>query len=739
MRLLNSAVTPGKEPLSIRVVRRHQDDAGLLIGDDGRIHLLKYAGWLRSRWQSGQNPAQAATADLRDDYAAMKEAARSRNEERSRAGRDIGDIPAVVNPERRAVAAEDLEHFASAYFSALFYLPSSDCHRTALCKMQRAIRRGGHFAHAMPRGFGKTTLAMVACLWAVLYGYRRWAALIAASSTKGEALLDLLKIWLETNPLLLEDFPEVCYPIRRLGRITGRAPGQLCHGQPTRIEWGAARIVLPTIAESVSRGAVISACGLKGSDIRGQLAAMADGSSARPDLAVVDDPQTRESAFSTLQCDQREATLAGDVMGMAGPGRDIAVFVCVTVIAPNDLADRILDRKKHPEFQGERTKMLSAMPGDMKLWDEYSRLRAASLDADGDGSEATAFYGLHRAAMDAGAVVAWLECCDRNELSGLQHAMNWYYRDRRSFLAECQNEPEIDQDKRAALLTVENVSTKINGLACGRLPLRAAHSTAYIDVHDQVLYWLVAAWEPNYTGYVIDYGTYPKQPTAFFAQANPPVKLLQKHPAASKEATILAGLEKLVDVLFATELLREDDAAFHVGRLLIDARYETDAVKTFCRRSPHAASIMPAMGFYLRPGPAWTTYFANKPGGQTGYHWRIPPPEGGQRYVLMDSDFWKSFIADRLLIAQDDPGGLSLFGRHPREHEPYAEQCCAEQREWRQIGDAGKWHWEQKPGRPDNHWWDCLYGSAVAASLLGVRVPGVQEKEPAKRKLCFNF
>jgi hypothetical protein len=28
--------------------------------------------------------------------------------------------------------------------------------------------------------------------------------------------------------------------------------------------------------------------------------------------------------------------------------------------------------------------------------------------------------------------------------------------------------------------------------------------------------------------------------------------------------------------------------------------------------------------------------------------------------------------------------------------------------------------WKQSADRPDNHWWDCLVGSAVAASIQGL-------------------
>lgn len=31
--------------------------------------------------------------------------------------------------------------------------------------------------------------------------------------------------------------------------------------------------------------------------------------------------------------------------------------------------------------------------------------------------------------------------------------------------------------------------------------------------------------------------------------------------------------------------------------------------------------------------------------------------------------------------------------------------------------------WKQRPEQPDNHWFDCLVGSAVAASVTGVKLP----------------
>src|SRR5882724_8472261 len=107
---------------------------------------------------------------------------------------------------------------------------------------------------------------------------------------------------------------------------------------------------------------------MKGSEVRGQNHSLADGTIIRPRLAIVDDPQTTESAWSASQCRQREAIFNIDVLGMAGPGQKIAALVCCTVIRPDDLADNLLDRDKNPEWAGERTKLIYDFPTAEKLW-----------------------------------------------------------------------------------------------------------------------------------------------------------------------------------------------------------------------------------------------------------------------------------------------------------------------------------------------------------------------------------
>ena len=132
-------------------------------------------------------------------------------------------------------------------------------------------------------------------------------------------------------------------------------------GKRTCIDWTAGEIVMPTIPGSKASGAVIKVAGITGG-LRGMKYKRQDGKTVRPSLVVIDDPQTDQSARSPSQCETRERILAGAILGLAGPGKKISGIMPCTVIHQGDMADRILDRKTHPEWNGTRTKMVYSLP-----------------------------------------------------------------------------------------------------------------------------------------------------------------------------------------------------------------------------------------------------------------------------------------------------------------------------------------------------------------------------------------
>jgi len=612
-RLLNS--TALGEVISERQLYRHRTRAGFRIGDGKRLDLLRYAAWLvRIRHEPRPEPDP-------DPYATLRERARARNAAIALAGRDIGEIPAPADPDRRRAARRDFRFFASTYFPDTFHLTWSPDHLRVIAKIERAVLEGGLFAMAMPRGSGKTSLAETACLWAILFGHRDFVFLIGSDESHAGEMLESIRTELEQNERLADDFPEACTPIVALNGISNRCSGQLYAGRRTHIGWTAKEIVLPSThpvgwadderlrehvgpsGAALCGGAIIRVSGITGR-IRGTKFKRPDGRSVRPSLVIVDDPQTDESARSASQCVHREGILSGAVLGLAGPGRKIAGLMPCTVIRPGDMADSILDTQRHPEWNGERTKMLNAFPTDETRWQRYAELRAESLRRFGDLRLATEFYAAHREAMDAGADVAWPERFNPDEISALQHAMNLKLLDAAAFSAEYQNEPLRDAVLDSFDLTDQDILTRINRRPRGEVPLEAGTLTAHIDVQQNVLFYLVVAWADDFTGWIVDYGTWPRQPLEWFTLSNLPVPLQSRSPAGSPlEAVLYHGLEELTTHLCGREWPRESGDTQRIARVLIDANWgqSTDMVYQFCRQSPYATVLMPAHGRFVGP------------------------------------------------------------------------------------------------------------------------------------------
>lgn len=580
-----------------------------------------------------------------------------------------------------------------------------------------------------------TTLCETACLWALLYGHREFVALIGSDEEHAADMLDSIKSELENNDLLEEDFSEVCGPVRALEGIHQRAAGQLYRGARTHVGWTAKEIVLPTIEGSVASGAIIKVAGITGR-IRGMKHKRADGKTLRPSLVLLDDPQTDESARSPSQCHTREQILAGAILGLAGPGRKIAGLMTLTVVRPDDMADRILDREKHPQWQGERTKMVYIFPANEKLWQQYAHLRAEGQRNDRGVGDAIEFYRVNQADMDAGAVIAWKERHNPDELSAIQHAMNLKLdQGEAAFFAEYQNEPLPEDSGASDMLAADVIAAKTNGMKRGEVPVGVNHLTMFIDVQGNLLFWMICGWEEDFTGYVLDYGEYPDQKRPYFTLRDAKKTLPIVHKGTGQEGAIYAGLETLARQQLSREWRRDDGAMMKIERCMIDANWgnSTDVVYQFCRQCGFAGTVMPSHGKYV--GAASTPFSDYKPkrGDRVGLHWRIPALTGKRavRYALIDTNYWKSFVHARLAVPMGDPGCLSLFVG--TDHRLLSEHLTAENRVKTQGRGRELDEWKIRQPGLDNHWLDCAVGCAVAASMQGAVLFGTDTKQEARR------
>jgi hypothetical protein len=659
----------------------------------------------------------------------------------------VDEARKLINWERRNACRGDLFLYLQTYFPFSTGLsPFSDDHRRVIAHLQDSFFTGGRFLEAVYRGFAKTTISQNTVLWAESYGHRRCLPLFGATDSDATRNMQSIKLELETNELLCEDFPEICLPVRALQGRPQRCASQTYHGEPTYIDWTADQIVLPTIKGSEASGGIVVCRGLTGAT-RGLVFKRPDGSNQRPDGILIDDPQTDESAVSPAQVEKRLDIIKRSILRSGGHRKSLACVVTCTVRAVNDLAEQLLDYKLNPSWQGERIRMVrrwadehgaeasAIVPESLgPHWGKYSELRNTfDRELPGDQKrawrEATAYYESNRTAMDAGCIVSWESCFDpEHEISAIQHAYNILIDDGPDvFSTECQN---VAQDKALASsgISVELIQSQLNGKPRGVIPDGCVWLTHSSDVGKRKgFHWVVRAWEPNGTGHTIDYGIMPVQGVKY----------------GSDE-----GLERAIfnAVLRRMEDFRSKRYAFANGEVLektistFDARWQTDAVLAGVAKA--GLDVHGIKGIGRSAGcvsgafrDVVTNSRTRRKCGTTGAYEELS--QSKQWVIHAHADKWKGFEHERWLTPQDRPGCMFLFGQRgdgrksPDEiaHEDYAKQICAE----REVQDGQDRKWIETGG--ENDYLDASWHTCVAAAIKGVRVLTGEVKRDASPEL----
>lgn len=672
--------------------------------------------------------------DESDDYKRRKERARQQQADQSQRGRDIGKLPPVKDAARREACRLNLRLYLETYHANKFPLAWSADHIEAISRIQETILNGGYFAYAMARGSGKTTMVVPSCEWAACYGHRRFIVPIGATGPHAQQMLQTIKLDFETNDALAEDFPEICYPIRKLEGINNRASGQLCCGERTRIKITDKYLILPSVREgegwTQSSGVIIKPAGLLAA-VRGMQFMDTSGQVVRPDVCILDDPQTDESARRPAQVEKRKRTIENGVLGLAGPGKKIACAMPCTIIAPNDLADQYLNRDTHPEWRGQISRLMKSMPSEeaMKLWQKYREIRQDSLREHEDIRDATAFYVANRAAMIEGAEASWPQRFNPDQIDAIQFGMDQWAENESRFWAEFQNAPLAKEQADIETIKADELLKRCNGIARGELPDWATKLTAFIDVQQDILPWVVTVWADDLTGAIVDYGCFPEQHKRYWTLRTLDRKLRGATHQPTVETAISAGLGILLDDLASRQY--SGQAIRWIG---VDANWEISK-KIVYQASKSRRLVHPYHGRFVGAASLPMDLWKKQVGERLGTFWRMKTG----RIVTADINAWKSIVCKRLKADIGKPGSIEFYGDKPRLHELLADQLSAEfgvtvKGRGREVQE-----WKLKPGL-DNHFWDCLVGCAVGASILGggqelsgKRQPGGSDPAPKRR------
>lgn len=660
-----------------------------------------------------------------------RSAVKTRQRAATAALNELGPLPPVAHPRRRAACKRDPLRFLKSYLGDACEWDFSEAHKRSIERMRRAALEGGQVLEIVFRGFGKTTIFEGIVLWCGLYGHRRFIVPVSANSTAAGQSVESLARHLETNERLLEDFPEVCIPIRKVAGAPQRCRQQTYNGTRTGIQWTSDKIIFPTIPGSAASGVIITPRGVT-SHIRGLVHTNRAGERVRPDFLFIDDLQTDESAASPMQCAKRLRILNKTLLRLGGHKKKIAACIAATIIEPDDLIDQLATEKKHRAWQTERVKMLvsfASEPAHTDLWlTKYADLRA-NYDPENPADQkraheaATDFYAKHREAMDAGAVATWSECYDReNEISAVQHAYNILIdTGPEAFASECQNEP-LKAETVLELPGVDELANKFSGYARGIVPSKCTTITTFFDVHPTVLYWGIVAWAPDFTGYVIDYGTWPDQRRRHFRHSAAP-KTLAKHYGMTEDAALYHGLTDLMAAIAGREFHKSDGSILRLRQGLIDANGEArETVFEAIRASPHAPLFLPSFGVGVTAKKRRISEWSNVKVIRGAQEMAYTKPKNKKELpgLAFDSNYHKTRTAKALALPVGAATALSIFTPAKGEaHRMLAEHWTAELPDEVTANGRTVIEWSLKPAR-DNHQGDVLVGNRVAASLCGI-------------------
>ena len=609
--------------------------------------------------------------------------------------------------------------------------------------IEHVILEGGRDLNLVYRGIGKTSISACAAVWAVVYGHRKYIAIFGADATLAANILDSIKTELSENPRLEEDFSEVVGPIIALEGKPQRCNSQTCGGKLTHITWRADKLVFPTTRQKWGKadGSIVVAKGITASG-RGMQHKTTDGAVIRPDLTLIDDPQTDESADSPNTVKKRIDILQKSVLKLAGHKKRIACIVNATVIQPNDMVDQLSKPKDFPSWQVRRFKMIKQWADlhDPMWMDKYASIRNDFDPTDEKSQakahkEATKFYRKNRKKMDAGCQVSWEGCFDETEISAIQHAYNILIDDgEEAFQSECQNEPvekETDKDQ----LKQEEVTARCNGLKVKQVPNGAKWVVGSIDVQKRALFWVITAFDEYFSPTVIDYGCYPEQGKRHYVYAQSKKTLQNKYKGMGDDEVLHKGLEDLSTDLLGREFKRVDGGTVYLDKLMIDRGYQHQIIHSVIRKMK-SSIVSAVMGIGITASRKPLNEYIKKAGEKKGHNWRRMTTDG-EVYILSDANYWKAQIIAKIRTPFGGKGALTIFGKNAKHHALFADHLCGEM--FVETKGHGRTLLEFKQrGHRDQHWLDCLGMAFVGASMLGAVSGGVIAKVQKKRKKRKN-
>lgn len=265
------------------------------------------------------------------------------------------------SPQQRTLTSTrlSLRAFALRYLPHHFPSPFCEMHEDIFeaCDNMGKQVGGSRVARIAPRKFGKTTIIDLALpLQKLAYQEKYFILMIGESADTAEANLATLAHECETNELLLADFPHL-------------APARDERGQT--IKWTDRQIVFANFATVRAKGMGARMRGLKHRE-------------RRPDLAILDDPESPETADTFLKRQRHKRWFGGTFMGLGATNWDIYVIgnlphhdcLIADLVKDEGWDGKLWRAENIPQRENERYKIGNTRVDGTALWPQVWSLQA---------------------------------------------------------------------------------------------------------------------------------------------------------------------------------------------------------------------------------------------------------------------------------------------------------------------------------------------------------------------------
>lgn len=670
-----------------------------------------------------------------------RDAIRKRKE---RAAERAVTIPPIEDLQRRLRLEADDEAWLMHYFG-----PESEVEdpftyqftfqqKEMIADFADAIVNGGDRAVAASRGEGKSTIFERLTVKYTGQGKLRYTVIFQANGRLASNQLDAIKSAFEENPLLHADYPEICVPVRALENAPQRAHYMLVNGkrfdngkefelQLARFSWCGQEIILPNVPGSPSGRSIIATRGLD-SPVRGL-----KRKGRRPQLAAIDDPDTKQTATSDEHADNLGAEIDKAIGGLGTQTRPIARIMLTTIQSRKSVAYKFTDTTSKPSWRGKRYKFLIKPPARIDLWDEYIELKQEDWRNETDNAHE--FFVKNRDEMERGHEVANPNRYAQGELCALQHYYNEAARKGKEYCeTELDNNPPEDRQDLTEELTAKAIQFRVSGYDRYMVPPECSIVVRGIDVGKYALHYVVRGYSPEATNYTIDYAvknthgvSRSTDEGAEKAIYEAIISLIDEAPAYRRPSILGPNGEAL------------EGTSEPISITLIDCRYHKDGVVAACA-SIGGMTVLPSMGHGRSEGCVSASFRPMMKESEDvlpGDGWYVKKDENGNRVVHCDTDRWKRFEHARWMTAVGKAGAAYLFGeisdeemawlsrRTPniaKEHTTYAKHLTAEAELEEVVRGIMMRRWRTKAGRGANHYLDASYLCDVGAAMRGIRL-----------------